>query len=707
MKILRTHIENFRLLRNITLEFAAEERKNLTVIRAANESGKTTLLTALQWALFGDGALPEAGIKYRLSPIDIPTEEPPLPIPVSVEVDYAISTRTRMQKYRLIRSASEVSQPDGTWNRTTTQVKLFSLTPTGAEPLSNPETHIRPHLPHDLREVFFTDGDRALSFIEGSRADQMRHVEGAIRSLLGFETVESARNHARQVGSFLNRRIRGDQGSRDELRSVTERLAAHQSRQSKVDENLKEAEERLARLEDFEQRADERLADALRQGNREELLRSLQETRQRREEAEQDALRAARDHANLFKSELLAKHLLASHFAKAKAQLEVLHNQRQIPSQTIPVLEARLDHASCICGESLNRDTTEGQRRRQRIRSLIEESRAADENKEKLTALYYSSQNLMILPTGNGTWVNDYNDVFERRARADKRVRDFGSKEAEIDAQISRLPDVDIRQLRATRNQYRSQVKEQQDSITRMAAERENIGKEIEQAEARRHGLLSKDEKGRKIAAELEVAKDLEKLLEGTLATMRTRELKQVSDRMNTLFLAMIGADAAEKAIIKQAEITPEFRIIVSGPHGQPLDPSQDLNGASRRALTIAFILALAQVSEVKAPNVIDTPLGMMSGYVKQAVLQVASQRSAQLVLMLTHSEINECEEILDQRVGRSYTLTNPAHYPRILVNNPDVEDSRILLCECSHRKHCHICERRELLESIDEEVLK
>ena len=36
------------------------------------------------------------------------------------------------------------------------------------------------------------------------------------------------------------------------------------------------------------------------------------------------------------------------------------------------------------------------------------------------------------------------------------------------------------------------------------------------------------------------------------------------------------------------------------------LNPDRDLNGASRRALTIAFILALTDVSEVEAPNTID-----------------------------------------------------------------------------------------------------
>ena len=703
MKILRVHVENFRLLRDVTLEFATGAKQNITVIRAANESGKTTLLTALQWALFGDDALPDSGTKYRLSPIDISTE-PPIPIPVSVEVDYEIPTRAgRTQRYRVIRSASEVSKPDGAFHRGRTKVNLFNLTRTGAASLSNPDAHIRPHLPHDLREVFFTDGDRALSFIEGSRADQMKRVEGAIRSLLGLVTVESARDHARQVGSSLNRRIRADIGSRDELREVTERLTTLQQQRPVVDKNIKETKEALLRLEDLEKGADTKLADALRQGNEEELVRNLKETQRRREVAEREAAQAARDHANLFKSKLLAKHFLADPFAKAKALLESLHNQRQIPSQTIPVLEAHLDHASCICGESLDHDTADGRRRREYILSLIEENRAADKNSEKLTALYYGSQDLLS-PPDDRTWTDDYNDVFERRVRANKRVKDFGLEEAEIDAQISRLPHVDIRQLRATRNHYQSQAKEQQAKHIRLTTQRDAASQEIEQAEARRSKLLSRDEKGMQIAAELDVAKDLEKLLENTLVTMRTRELEQVSNHMNRLFLAMIGANAAERAIIKQAAITPEFRIVVSGPQDQPLDPSQDLNGASRRALTIAFILALAKVSEVEAPNVIDTPLGMMSDYVKQAVLRLASEHSAQLILMLTPSEINECEEILDRRVGRIYTLTNPAHYPRILVNDPGVEDSRVLLCECDHRSHCHVCERRESPEPINEE---
>ena len=653
------------------------------------------MLIALQWGLFGDSALPNHGADYRLSPLDIPND-PSVAVPVSVEIDYEVPTRAgHVQQYRIIRSALETPRSDGSWERGRAKVSLINFTPTGTTPLDNPEAHIRPHLPDDLREVFFTDGDRALSFIEGSRADQMQRVEGAIQSLLGFETVEKARDHAQQVSSALNRRVRKELGSSEELQKMADKLASLEQRLPLLEADIKNSKKNLDQLADLEREADKTLTEALRQGNKDELLRGLADAKRKRDTAQREAAQAARDHANLFRSELLAKHLLTSPFTKAKALLETLHNKRQIPSQTIPVLEDRLNHASCICGESLDDTSSEGQQRRGHIVGLIEESRAADENREKLTALYYGSRDLLTAPADR-VWKDDYSDVFQRRVNANKRAKDYGEQEADIDAQIARLPDVDIRQLRAARDRYRTQAREEQANHIRATNSRDTVVEEMNRAESDREKLLTRNEKGMKLAAEFQVAKDLEHILAKTLETMRIRELEQVSDRMNALFLDMIGADAAEKAIIRRAAITPDFRIVVSGPYEQPLDPSQDLNGASRRALTIAFILALAQVSEVEAPNVIDTPLGMMSGYVKQAVLQLASQHSGQLVLMLTHSEIRECEEILDRRAGRVYTLTNPAHYPNILVNDPGTEDSRLIVCNCDHRNHCEVCERRE-----------
>ena len=156
-----------------------------------------------------------------------------------------------------------------------------------------------------------------------------------------------------------------------------------------------------------------------------------------------------------------------------------------------------------------------------------------------------------------------------------------------------------------------------------------------------------------------------------------------------------MGADPKQGAIIRRTEISRDFDIIVYGPNDRTLNPDRDLNGASRRALTLAFILALTKVSEVEAPNVIDTPLGMTSGYVKRSILRAAVRESTQLVLFLTHDEIAGCEDIIDEEAGVIFTLTNPAHYPKMLVNDPGVAERKVLRCECDHRNECQLCQRR------------
>ena len=84
-----------------------------------------------------------------------------------------------------------------------------------------------------------------------------------------------------------------------------------------------------------------------------------------------------------------------------------------------------------------------------------------------------------------------------------------------------------------------------------------------------------------------------------------------------------------------------------------------------------------------------------MSGYVKRSVLKTAIRESSQLVLFLTRSEIADCEDILDAEAGQVITLTNPAHYPRMLVNDPQMKEHKVLQCACNHRKECPICQRR------------
>ncbi len=695
MKLLRVRIENFRLLKEVELDFSTDTDRNLSIIRAANESGKTTLLTALQWGLFDDAALPNGGRNFRYSPLDASSGERKR-IDVSVELDFEVGDST----YRLIRSVTETVK-GGDYEKGSTDVELFQLKQSGFNPMLNADAHIRPLLPKELREIFFTDGDRALSFIEGDEDDQMDRVRYAIRSLLGLGIMEEALNHVDQVRRDLTRKGGRESRNQDELREVSESLVSLQEEIPMLEERLNSAKKARQRLDSLEREADRGLSDALRKGNREELEKQRQAARRGREAAKKDEVQATRDHADLFKSEFLGKHLLAEPLKKTKEILDGLHRQGKIPNQTIPVLEDRLNQPTCICGEHLDPSEQDGQKRRKHIQHLIDESRNSDEIQKKVTELFYTAQDL-LRPIEGSPWIDKYNSTLARRERAHRQARELGEAESDVEAKIDDLRDVDTRQLRQSRDHYRDQSKQKQAEEVRLTHTLTTKRRDAKLAEAAQKKLLEQDEKGRELNAELDVARDLQGVLTDALGTMRTRELKKVSEHMNTVFLEMIGADISQRSIITRAEITEDFRIVVFGRFDQPLDPSQDLNGASRRALTLAFILALTKVSEVEAPNVIDTPLGMTSGYVKTSILKIATQQSSQLILFLTHDEIKGCEEILDRYAGRVHTMTNPAHYPTILVNDPGVEDIRVLLCTCNHREDCEICKRRETVSLED-----
>lgn len=703
MKLLRARFENFRLLRDLEIEFSVDPSKKLTVIRAANESGKTTVLHALHWALYGDSALPNAGKDFRLHPIDWSAEDGSR-APVNATIEFEVTRYNKMagvlkettKRYRLVRSAFEEIQGTA-WSRTPSTVRLFALTDLGADSIDAPDAVINDELPLELREVFFTDGDRALSFIESDVATSTKRerVQRAIRSLLGLGVIEAAKRHVERASAEVNRQARNLGGNSD-LTKTASRLDELTNEINKQESAHRDAHNQFVafdeKLSDIEKKIDE----TLRKGDREKLSRDLAAAKKALERLDDRIAAANKEHAVIFKSEALARDVLAPVLRSAFDRLKDLHDKGKIPNTTIPVLEERLSSGICICGESLRDDGQDGSRRRQHICQVIDNSRKADQVQELVTDLYYGSKSLERRDGDiEQRWMTLYSKVAEQRLTLQNLREDEGRKFKALELLLDSLPDTDIQGLREIQRQYKDQRDRFNAEKAKIENQLDNLRRERQQLEQDRDRLLRAQKKGARILSELEVTNDIFSILENAYQRITNEELAKVSELMNRTFLEMIGADPQQGAIIKRAAISKDFDIIVYGPNERTLNPDRDLNGASRRALTLAFILALTKVSEVQAPNVIDTPLGMMSGYVKRSVLRTAIRESSQLVLLLTHSEIAGCEELLDDAAGVVFTLTNPAHYPKMLVNDPKIQERKVLKCRCTHRRHCAICERR------------
>ncbi len=702
MKLLRAEFQNFRMLRDLELNFSSDPDRKLTVIRAANESGKTTILHGLQWALYGDAALPGKGKGFRLHPIDWDASEGKR-VPITATVEFELTTYRRVsgdvretrRRYRLVRSAFE--DVDSQARRSSSTVKLFALNDTGASPIDAPEAVINDELPPELRDVFFTDGDRALSFIEADVAlsTKRERVQRAIRSLLGLGVIDDAIKHVRKSAAEVNKKAR-QVGGGGELNRIASRLESMENDREKLEAEFEDAKQQFGTFDEKVDEIDRKIAAALQKGDKEKLQKDLDQAKREIKRLDDQLASANKEHSALFRSRSIATDLLAPLLGRAFEKLEELHDQGKIPNTTIPVLQDRLSAEICICGETLEPGDAGGEKRRAHIQKLIDDSQRADEIQEIITDLYYGAKPLQAAgDPGSSAWLEDYKTVVERRDGLQTLRDEAGRKFRALEMQLDELPDTDIQGLRETRRQYKDQRDRHLSRQSSIETQLTGLRREREELEGDRDRLLREQKKGARILAELDVTQDVTNVLKSAYERITNEELQKVSELMNSIFLEMIGADPEQGAIIRRAEISREFDIIVYGPNSRTLNPDRDLNGASRRALTLAFILALTKVSEVEAPNVIDTPLGMTSGYVKRSILRTAVRESSQLVLFLTHDEIAGCEEIIDEAAGVVFTLTNPAHYPKMLVNDPGVAERKALRCECDHRSECQLCQRR------------
>ena len=189
----------FRIYQSPKVEFSVDDKKNVTVIKGDNGTGKTTLLSAFSWAFYGvveDPLVVDKMLnKRRLSEMAVGKLES-----AGVKVSISDSGHTYLiSRYQKFKKTGEnecvkVGDPD------------FSVID-----LANPSMPITDKafferiIPSDLKGFFFFDGERIdrLAKIDG-RAE----IRKAILDILGLTTPEKIEEATSEVQSDYNKKIK-------------------------------------------------------------------------------------------------------------------------------------------------------------------------------------------------------------------------------------------------------------------------------------------------------------------------------------------------------------------------------------------------------------------------------------------------------------------------------------------------------------------
>ena len=701
MRLESAHIKNFKLLENVDLTFSTDSQQPLTVIRAENGSGKTSILYALRWAMYGARGIPTG---MRLTAAAKPPERP-----VTVQVRAEFTTTDPYSgdevRYRLIRSCEETPGEDDRFQRNPDQLRLLRRTSDGEEDIEDgKEGLISKLLPLNLADVFFTNGDDVQRFISsGQQADRERQkaVHSAIRQLLGLDDVEATEKHLSNIAKNLKRELADDGG--EELQAANAALEVIQGRVAADEDELDIIRERIVRV-DEQIRADKRELDGIRG------IGDLDTIQARIRELEGDLSQLGtqeggirRQMKEVLQSEALSWRMIGPQLQQGLGILDDLADRKVIPGAAIEVLTDRLELGICICGEDLG----EGSAHHQHIEDLIKQQREVAPELQRLSTVWHLARNSSSVQRAAIAAGRSFDEI-----GADLRQQYTGCRD------VQRRKQADLESERERRTQIDAErVRTLTDRIKQNAGKRSGFDRRYGEVEGRLQGLEEEarllDERVRKAEAETTlnetirlrsvVAYDLLELAQGTLGSLKSDYVQRVSARMNELFLDIVGSDPdAEAAVFTGVTINDRFDIVIHTQGGKTLDADYELNGASQRALTLSFIWALMEVAGREAPRIIDTPLGMTSGAVKHRMVELltspadAAGLAYQVVLLMTRSEIRDIEDLLDERAGSVSTLSCSKDYPVDLVNEWGDGAPTVRSCACDHRQICSVCTRRK-----------
>ena len=699
MQLVAAKIKNFKLLENIDLKFSTDPTRPLTVIRAENGSGKTSVLNALMWGLYGTAGLPEGAEAVRLTSSAAPVGQS---VEIQVIVEFVRGDGDEAMTYTLIRTMTETPTGNDIPDRSAIKLKLYKKTPAGLQEVNgDPNTFISSMLPPRLKSVFFTDGDDVQRFISSaSTSGPQGRVREAIQALLGLEKMRTASEDLGYVVTKMRREVAQTAGADlanleknlDDLsvqvETATDSLSILRTRRQAIIVDRDGAQKELAALQSIGDINAINHAIATLSGRRLQL-----------EAKEKSLLSEMRNHlSSQSASWALAERSLVAGFEV----LNRLATRGVIPGASLGVLQDRLEMNLCIC----NADLSAGLNARKIVEALLDEQRAVPDYRIRQTETFHRAR------TGQEDYQSNLREGCDFIPLRKRRLEDFCTTRDQIKETGA---DLSVQEDKRSRIDHET-VHQLTDRLSNAQGKLSAISEEIGRHEQNLVGLqerktLASDaykaaENNTRVNESLkvkrEVAEDLNDLIKNTLKVLEVDHVQLVSKRMNDIFMTIVGADTnQEGGVFQSATLSDTFDIVVKGPGDEKLHPDHEVNGASKRALTLAFIWALMEVSGQVAPRIIDTPLGMTSGGVKYRMVEAitcppeATKPAYQVILFLTRSEIAGIEVLIDQNAGISQTLTCSKDYPKDLVHDWKCDHPIVRHCACTVREICDVCERR------------
>ncbi len=253
-------------------------------------------------------------------------------------------------------------------------------------------------------------------------------------------------------------------------------------------------------------------------------------------------------------------------------------------------------------------------------------------------------------------------DALDAARAAMKHINDLTEKIARLETELGRVPDEDlIAQCQKDLDEARKAHAEKLTELDTLKVRADVTNRQRKDAEARLDRFGDRDIDSRVAEDDRHRMLRHSKRVRETLAKFRTRVIRRHVSNMEALMLEAFRTLLRKSDLVHGLSIDPEtFQVTLTGRGNQVL-PFDRLSAGERQLLATSLLWGLARASGRPVPTVIDTPLGRLdSSHRRHLVERYFPMASHQVLLLSTDEEIvGPYHKALAPFVARHYRLAH------------------------------------------------
>ena len=258
------------------------------------------------------------------------------------------------------------------------------------------------------------------------------------------------------------------------------------------------------------------------------------------------------------------------------------------------------------------------------------------------------------------------NAVLPQAEKASKeiinRISILTEKIARSEAELGRVPDEDrIAQAQAELDMARKAHNEKKAELDLIEIRGQVIERQLSEAKVRVDKFGDSDIDARVAEDDRHRMLHHSKRVRETLAKFRTRVIQRHVSNMETLILEAFRTLLRKKDLVSGLKIDPETFIVTLTDRNNQILPFDRLSAGERQLLATALLWGLARASGRPVPTIIDTPLGRLdSSHRSHLIERYFPLASHQVLLLSTDEEIvGASHKSLNPFVARHYLLAH------------------------------------------------